>query len=191
MAKARFSTQPLIRHMLALAVSASIGKAAMTNAETTFSDAEVAALARRIDRPIVLVGMMGVGKSTIGRRLAATLKLPFADADEEIEKAAQMAINEIFERFGEDYFRDGERRVIARLIDEQPSVIATGGGAFCQDETRALLLERAITVWIDCDVATLVARTRAHCFTAAIRMISLRGSSRSANPFIPRRRYIL
>ncbi len=130
----------------------------MTNGETTFSDAEVAALARRIDRPIVLVGMMGVGKSTIGRRLAAALKLPFADADEEIEKAAQMAITEIFERFGEGYFRDGERRVIARLIDEKPSVIATGGGAFCQDETRALLLNRAITVWIDCDVDTLVER---------------------------------
>lgn len=130
----------------------------MTKGETTFSDGEVAALSRRIDRPIVLVGMMGVGKSTIGRRLAATLKLPFADADEEIEKAAQMAVSEIFERFGEDYFRDGERRVIARLMDEQPSVIATGGGAFCQDETRALLLEKAITVWIDCDVDTLVER---------------------------------
>lgn len=130
----------------------------MTNAETALSDADIAALARRIDRPIVLVGMMGVGKSTIGRRLAAALDLPFTDADDEIEKAAQMSVSEIFERFGEDYFRDGERRVIARLMSEQPSVIAAGGGAFCQDETRALLLEKAITVWIDCDVQTLVER---------------------------------
>ncbi len=130
----------------------------MTNAETTLSDAEIAALSRRIDRPIVLVGMMGVGKSTVGRKLASLLRMPFADADEEIEEAAQMPVSEIFERFGEPYFRDGERRVIARLVGEQPVVIAAGGGAFCQEETRKLLLEKAITVWLDCDTDTLVER---------------------------------
>ena len=92
--------------------------------------------------PIVLVGMMGVGKSTVGRRLAARLGLGFVDADEEIEKAAGMTITEMFERYGEDYFRDGERRVIARLMDGEPKVIATGGGAFMQEETRALILSR-------------------------------------------------
>jgi len=108
--------------------------------------------------PIVLIGMMGVGKSTVGRRLAARLGLAFVDADEEIEKAAGMTISEMFERYGEPYFRDGERRVIARLLDDEPKVIATGGGAFMQDETRALILERATAVWLDADIDTLVDR---------------------------------
>src|SRR5688572_18694599 len=97
-----------------------------------------AAVARRIGRPLVLVGLMGAGKSTVGRRLAAALGFAFVDADEEIERAAQMAIPEIFETYGEPYFRSGERRVIARLIDEagSGSVIATGGGAFVDPETR-------------------------------------------------------
>lgn len=120
------------------------------------------ALARDIsgwlDRPVVLVGLMGVGKSTIGRRLATDLGITFVDADEEIEIAAQMTIAEIFERFGEPYFRDGERRVISRLIDGVPRIIATGGGAFMNEETRALILAGAIAVWLDADVATLVAR---------------------------------
>ena len=146
------------RRKLALPVSASIGKAAMTNADALMSDAEIAALAQRIDRPIVLVGMMGVGKSTIGKKLAAVLHYPFTDADDEIEQAAKMSISEIFERFGEAYFRDGERRVIDRLVRERAGVIATGGGAFCQEETRALILEKAITVWLDCDISTLVER---------------------------------
>ncbi|MFC3712225.1 shikimate kinase [Sphingoaurantiacus capsulatus] len=111
------------------------------------------------DRPIVLVGLMGVGKSTVGRRLAARLNLPFVDADTEIENAAGLSISEIFERYGESYFRDGERRVIARLIDGTPKIIATGGGAFINDETRALILERAIAVWLDADIDTLVERT--------------------------------
>jgi len=130
----------------------------MTNTDTLLSPAEAKALARRIDRPVVLVGMMGVGKSTIGRKLAAALNLPFADADEEIEQAARMSVSEIFEQFGEDYFRDGERRVIARLVGERPAVIATGGGAFCHDETRALILDKAIAVWLDCDTEVLVER---------------------------------
>ena len=123
------------------------------------SAAEVRALAARIDRPIVLVGMMGVGKTSVGKRLAAALELPFSDADEAIEAAAQMTIPEIFAAHGEAYFRDGERRVIAQLVGEGPGVIATGGGAFCNSETRALILERAIAVWLDSDVDTLVDRT--------------------------------
>ena len=118
----------------------------------------VAALARRIDRPIVLVGMMGVGKSSVGRRVAAALGLPFLDADDEIEAAAKMTIPEIFEAWGEGGFRDGERRVIARLIDGSPKVVATGGGAFCNPETRRLILDKAITVWLDSDVDTLLER---------------------------------
>ena len=111
-----------------------------------------------VTKPIVLVGLMGVGKSTVGRRLAARLGLPFVDADVEIEEAAGMTISEIFERFGEPYFRDGERRVIARLIDGRPKVIATGGGAFMNEQTRALILEQAIAVWLDADVDTLAER---------------------------------
>jgi shikimate kinase len=99
-------------------------------------------------KPIVLVGLMGAGKTTVGRRLAQRLGLPFVDADHEIEAAAGMTITDIFDRFGEPYFRDGERRVIARLIDGRPKVIATGGGAFVQDETRSLILEQALAVWL-------------------------------------------
>lgn len=130
----------------------------MTIDASALSDNAIRELAARIDRPIVLVGMMGVGKSTIGRKLAQLLGLPFADADEEIEQAAQMSVAEIFERFGEAYFRDGERRVIARLLDAGPSVLATGGGAFVQEDTRALILQRGIAVWLDSDVATIVDR---------------------------------
>jgi shikimate kinase len=119
----------------------------------------VAARAARLARPVVLVGLMGVGKSTVGRKLAALLNRDFVDADDAISEAAQLSIPEIFEQFGEPYFRDGERRVIARLIEEGHGVIATGGGAFVDPSTRALILERAVAVWIDCDVATLVERT--------------------------------
>ena len=111
-------------------------------------------------RPIVLVGLMGVGKSTVGRRLAQRLRLPFADADHEIETAAGMTVAEIFERFGEPYFRDGERRVISRLIDGSPKVIATGGGAFMNESTRALILDTATAVWLDADAAVLAERVK-------------------------------
>ena len=111
-----------------------------------------------LDRSIVLVGLMGAGKSTVGRRLARRLRLPFADSDEEIERAADHSIPEIFDRFGEANFRDGERRVIARLIDGAPKVIATGGGAFMNDETRRLILDRCIAIWLDADVDTLAER---------------------------------
>lgn len=116
------------------------------------------ALGRSLNRAIVLVGLMGVGKSTVGKRLAAELGMQFVDADEEIEKAAQLSISEIFQRFGEDYFRDGERRVIARLIDGNPRVIATGGGAFMCNDTRALILDRAIAIWLKADISTLAER---------------------------------
>lgn len=131
----------------------------MTHPPQIVSDDRIAALARRLNRPVVLVGLMGAGKSTVGRKLAMLLGKRFVDADEEIEKAAQMTIPEIFAQFGESYFRDGERRVIARLMEQGPAVIATGGGAFVNDETRALILQRGIAVWIDCDIDTLVERT--------------------------------
>ncbi|WP_375396116.1 shikimate kinase [uncultured Sphingomonas sp.] len=111
-------------------------------------------------KPIVLIGLMGVGKSTVGRRLAERLHVPFVDADIEIEAAAGMPIAEIFDRFGEAYFRDGERRVIARLIDDQPKVIATGGGAFVNAETRALILAEALTIWLDASIDVLTDRVR-------------------------------
>ncbi len=111
-----------------------------------------------IDRSVVLVGMMGVGKTSIGRRLAARINFEFVDADEEIERAAGMTIAEIFEKFGEGYFRDGERRVIARLMDGPPKVIATGGGAFINEETRTLILERALSIWLDADIKVLADR---------------------------------
>ncbi len=132
----------------------------MEHDDSTLSPAEIEALAARIDRPVVLVGLMGVGKSSIGRKLATLLHMPFVDADEEIENAAQMSISEIFAQFGEPYFRAGERRVIARLIDGPGTrkVIATGGGAFVNAETRALILEKAIAVWLDSDIDVLVER---------------------------------
>lgn len=115
---------------------------------------------RPAGRTIVLVGLMGVGKSTVGRRLAQRLNLPFVDADEEIERAAGLTVSEIFSRYGEAHFRDGERRVIARLMDGAPKVIATGGGAFVHEATRALILDQAIAIWLDADIPTLVDRVR-------------------------------
>lgn len=116
--------------------------------------------ALHLDRPVVLVGLMGVGKSTVGKRLASRLDLPFVDADHEIEEAAGLSVAEIFERFGEAHFRDGERRVLARLIDGEPKIIAAGGGAFMQPETRALILQRAIAIWLDADLDVLAERVR-------------------------------
>jgi shikimate kinase len=112
-----------------------------------------------LQRPIVLVGLMGAGKSTVGRRLAKRLGLPFVDSDSEIEEAAGIGTAELFERFGERDFRDGERRLVARLIDGTVRVIATGGGAFIDPRTRQLLNERAITVWLDAPVDVLAERT--------------------------------
>lgn len=109
-------------------------------------------------RTITLVGLMGVGKSSVGRRLANALELPFKDADVEIEAAAGRSIPEIFASLGEPAFREGERRVITRLLEDPPHVLATGGGAFITPETRALIKERSISVWLKADLEVLVRR---------------------------------
>jgi shikimate kinase len=116
-------------------------------------------VAKRLDRPVVLVGLMGVGKSTVGRRLAKRLGLPFVDSDSAIEDAAGYSPAEIFDRFGEQDFRDGERRLVARLVEGEIRVIATGGGAYVDPKTRELLNDRAITVWLDAPVDILADRT--------------------------------
>jgi shikimate kinase len=116
--------------------------------------------ARALDRAIVLVGLMGAGKSCIGRRLAARLGVSFVDADAEIEQAAGCTISEIFEKYGEPYFRDGERRVMTRLLHASPSVLAAGGGAFMDPETRKVIRERGISVWLKADLDTLSQRTK-------------------------------
>ncbi len=109
-------------------------------------------------RSIVLVGLMGCGKSAIGRRLAAKLALPFVDADEEIEKAAGKSIEDIFSDHGEPYFREGERKVLSRLLRSGPQVLATGGGAFMNEETRAAVTEHGISVWLRAELPLLVRR---------------------------------
>ncbi|MCC2111211.1 MAG: shikimate kinase [Hyphomicrobiales bacterium] len=111
-------------------------------------------------RSIVLVGIMGAGKSTVGRRLAARLGLRFVDADSEIEAAAQYTVAEIFDQFGEEYFRDGERRVIARLLGEGQQVLATGGGAYMNAETRDNIRAAGVSVWLKADLDTLLARVK-------------------------------
>lgn len=117
-------------------------------------------IGQRLDRTIVLVGMMGSGKTSVGRRLAKTLGWPFQDADWAIEDAAGTSITNIFAEIGEDEFRQRERQVIARVIDEQQKqVLALGGGSFVADETRRLIKDRAISIWLDTDIDTLVKRT--------------------------------
>jgi shikimate kinase len=116
-------------------------------------------LTARLDRPVVLVGLMGAGKSTVGRRLARRLRLPFVDSDAAIEDAVGLPAGEVFQRYGEAEFRDGERRLVARLVEGGVRVIATGGGAYVNEQTRRLLNERAITVWLDAPVDLLAQRT--------------------------------
>jgi shikimate kinase len=113
-----------------------------------------------LKRTVALVGMMGAGKSSLGRRLAARLEVAFCDADAEIEKAAGCSINEIFERYGEEAFRDCERKVIGRLLNSVPHVLATGGGAFIDDETRARVKAQALSVWINVPLEVLVSRVK-------------------------------
>ncbi len=113
----------------------------------------------RLGRSIVLVGLMGAGKTSIGRRLARTLAAPFADADEEIVTAAGLSIPDIFQLYGEPRFRELERRVIARLLEDRPLVLALGGGAFMDPDTRARVAAHAVSVWLRADLDTLVART--------------------------------
>ncbi|QLH69711.1 shikimate kinase [Rhodopseudomonas palustris] len=112
------------------------------------------------DRPVVLIGMMGAGKSTVGRRLALRLGLPFLDADTEIESAAAMTIPEIFETHGEPHFRDGEARVISRLLDGGTKVLATGGGAFMREETRDRIREKAISMWLEAEADVILRRVK-------------------------------
>jgi shikimate kinase len=130
----------------------------MLDVSTTWTEADlVAALGRR---SIVLVGMMGAGKSSVGRRLAARLGLPFTDADGEIEAAAGMTIPEIFSAHGEPYFRSGEARVIARLLEGGPQVMATGGGAFVNAGTRAAIRTKGVSIWLKADYDVLLRRVR-------------------------------
>ena len=113
---------------------------------------------RKLEKTLVLVGMMGAGKTSVGRRLASTLGVPFRDADVEIEAAAGCTINEIFERFGEPAFRSGERKVIARLLSDPPHVLAAGGGAFVDAETRERIKERAVSIWLRAPLELLIQR---------------------------------
>lgn len=112
----------------------------------------------RLDKTVVLVGLMGAGKSTVGKRLANHINVDFYDSDLEIEKAADLTIPEIFERFGEKYFRDGEQRVVSRLLNSDPCIVATGGGAFISDEIREMINEKGFAVWINADLETLWGR---------------------------------
>ncbi|TGY90240.1 shikimate kinase [Marinicauda algicola] len=122
-------------------------------------DTVPAPFVRSLDRTIVLVGLMGVGKTTVGRRLAKRLGLDFKDADREIELSAGRSVSDIFADFGETAFREGERKVIARLLDEgRPMVLALGGGAFIDPQTRALIKQKAISVWLQADLETLMGR---------------------------------
>ncbi|MBF0129534.1 MAG: shikimate kinase [Alphaproteobacteria bacterium] len=113
----------------------------------------------RLPRTVALIGLMGAGKSSVGRRVATRLGVPFLDADAEIEAAAGCTIAEVFARDGEAAFRDGERRVIARLLDGPPCILATGGGAFMDPETRAAIRRNAVSLWLRADLETLVGRT--------------------------------
>jgi shikimate kinase len=119
-----------------------------------------AGMGLRLCRPIVLVGLMGAGKTSVGKRLATLLGVPFTDSDSRIVEAAGMSIPEIFASLGEAAFRDGERRVIARLLAERPGVLATGGGAFIEPRTRAEIGARGTSVWLRADVDTLWDRVR-------------------------------
>jgi shikimate kinase len=138
-------------------VNAATQKAEENGPEMAVSSAIVRVLG---SRSVVLVGMMGAGKSSIGRRLSARLGIPFVDADTEIESAAGMTIPEIFAKHGEPYFRAGEARVIARLLDGASKVLATGGGAVMDPRTRELITEKGVSVWLNADIDVLIKRTR-------------------------------
>jgi shikimate kinase len=131
---------------------------AISASASASQDAEITAALGT--RSVVLVGMMGAGKSTIGRRLSLRLRLPFLDADTEIETAAGMSIPDIFEARGEPDFRDGEARVIARLLDSGPGVLATGGGAFMREETRSRIRDKAVSIWLKADADIIMRRVK-------------------------------
>jgi len=128
-------------------------------AETKTNDEKAGQPSRlTLTRPLALVGLMGVGKTTVGRRLAEALNVPFKDADEEIEKAAGQSVADIFAAYGEAGFRDGEQKVISRLLDDGPHVLATGGGAFVQPGTRDIIRSKAVTVWLRADLRVIARR---------------------------------
>ena len=138
-----------------------VNNAVQKSSEKSRETAWPQAILRALDtRSVVLVGMMGAGKSSVGRKLAARLGIPLVDADTEIESAAGMSISEIFEKHGETYFRGGEARVIARLLDEGPCVLATGGGAVMDARTRELIAIKGVSVWLNADLEILVKRTK-------------------------------
>ncbi|MEM7242207.1 MAG: shikimate kinase [Pseudomonadota bacterium] len=114
----------------------------------------------RLTKSIVFVGMMGAGKTAIGRALAEQLDVPFVDSDDEIEQAANLKISEIFEKFGEPFFREKEMQIVKRLVDGTLQVVATGGGAFCQADTQALIKDQATSIWLDADIETIWARVK-------------------------------
>ncbi len=130
----------------------------ITTQKSTNRGSAAAILSRLADRSIVLIGMMGVGKSSIGRRLGTRLGIPFVDADAEIERAAGMSIADIFARHGEEAFRSGEARVIARLLNSGPQVLATGGGAVMNEATRALIQQRGVSIWLSAEFDLLLRR---------------------------------
>jgi len=137
-----------------------MGEIAAQNPATAPQEDVTALMAALGPRSVVLVGMMGAGKSSIGRRLAQRLGLSFVDADAEIESAAGMTIAEIFATYGEPYFRSGEQRVIARLLDSGPQVLATGGGAYMNAETRSAIAQKGVSVWLKADFEVLMRRVK-------------------------------
>jgi shikimate kinase len=156
--RAAFTLWAMVYAMVGFRYNYIMTDVAIHNAATSLP--EVAVATALGPRSIVLVGMMGAGKSSVGRRLAVRLGIPFVDADSEIEKAAGMTIPEIFAAHGEPYFRAGEARVIARLLDSGPQVLATGGGAFMNADTRAAIGDKGISVWLRASLDVLTRRIR-------------------------------
>ncbi|MFS4583180.1 shikimate kinase [Phaeobacter sp. C3_T13_0] len=132
----------------------------MSEKEQTLSGAGDRRVPGQLKKTIVMVGMMGAGKTAVGRALAARLKAPFLDSDHEIEAAANRTIPEIFARDGEPFFREKERKVIRRLLDEERGVLSTGGGAFLAEENRRIISERGIAIWLDADLEVLWTRVK-------------------------------
>lgn len=133
----------------------------MANSKNKMAEQRAARLVEALGkRPVILIGLMGAGKTTIGRRVANCLNIPFRDADHEIEAAANLSVAEIFSQHGEEYFREGEKKVIARLLDEGVQVLATGGGAWMNEQTRSLVKGRGVSIWLKAEFDILMARVR-------------------------------
>lgn len=162
MHSAELDTAPILRLNLAEIKGKDTIVIASSESATASENEKIEAHVKRLlnGRTLVMVGMMGAGKSSIGRRLANRLSLAFADADTEIEKAANATISEIFENHGEPYFRDGECRVIQRMLKSGQMVLATGGGAFIHPQTRAAIMADTISIWLKADCAVLLSRVK-------------------------------